>query len=120
MLLCVFFQLRRHAVKRRDAVDVGLTNEEYSLLCLAKPRGRFHEGIEHRLKLELRTADDLKYIGGRCLLLQGFTQFVEQTNILDSDHRLCRKVRDQLNLFLGERTHLLPINAECADELTLL
>ncbi len=52
----------------------------------------------------------LKYVGGGGLLLQQLLQvvgarlhLVEQTHVLDRDHRLVGEGGDQLDLLIGER-----------------
>ena len=64
---------------------------------------------------------------GRGLLLQRFgeivgalAQLVEQPRVLDGDHRLRGEVRHQLDLLVGERPHLLAIDADGADQLVVL
>ena len=64
---------------------------------------------------ELR--DDLQHLRGRRLLLQRFgeivgalAQLVEQPRVLDGDDGLGGKVRDQLDLLVGERPHLLTVD----------
>ena len=59
---------------------------------------------------------------GRGLLLQRFgeligalLQLVEQPRVLDRDHRLVGKGRDQVDLLLGERPHVLPLDDDHAD-----
>ena len=54
--------------------------------------GRFNECLQHCLQIERRAADDLEDVGGGGLLLQGFTQFAEQTRALDGDDGLCGEV----------------------------
>ena len=67
------------------------------------------ECIEHRLQIEGRAADDLEHVGGGGLLLQQtLAQLVEQPRVLDGDDGLGCEVRDQLDLLVGERTHLMP------------
>ena len=39
-------------------------------------------------------------------------QFVEQPHVLDRDHRLIGKIRDQLNLLAAERSDFLAVDAE--------
>ena len=76
--------------------------------------------MEHRLQLARRARNSLKHIGGRGLLLQRFAQLVEQAGILDRDHRLVSEVRHQLDLFVGERPHLLAVDGDRADQLVVL
>ena len=82
------------------------------LLGVAKPRRRLDDGVEHRLEIECRPADDLEHVSGRSLLLAAIRQFaralphlVEQPHVLDRDHRLVGEGCDQLDLLLGEWPH---------------
>ena len=43
------------------------------LVGITEPRGGFDKGLQHRLQIEGRPADDLEYISRGGLLLQGFT-----------------------------------------------
>jgi hypothetical protein len=43
---------------------------------MAQAGGRFDEGVEHRLKIEGRSADDFEDIRGRRLLLQRLAKFL--------------------------------------------
>ena len=74
---------------------------------------------------ELR--NDAEHLRGRGLLLQrlaqivgALAQLVEQPRVLDRDDGLLGKVLHQLDLLVGERAHLLPVNADRADQLVLL
>ena len=62
----------------------------------------------------------LQHLGCGGLLLQGFAQLVEQARVLNGDHCLGGKVLNQLNLFVGERSHLLPVDLDRTDQLVLL
>ena len=72
------------------------------------------------LQIEGRAADDLEHVGGGGLLLQRFAQFVEQPRVLDGDDGLRGEVLYQLDLLVGERTHLLAIDDDGADQLVVL
>ena len=48
--------------------------------------------VENRSQLAGRTADDLQHVSGGGLLLQGFTQLVEQPRVLDGDDGLSSEV----------------------------
>src|SRR5262245_5618380 len=117
MLSCKFLQLRRHAMKRRDAVNIAITKEDDRLLCLAKPPGRLDKRVEHWLKLELRATYDFKNIGGGRLLLEGFAQLIKQPCVLDGDDGLGGKVLNQLDLLVGEWQDLLAIYANRTNQL---
>src|SRR5262249_15330877 len=76
--------------------------------------------IENRFQLARRRTDDTQYLRCCCLAVQRFAQFVKQPCVLNSDYGLSGEVLKQLNLLIGEWTHLLPINAEGANELAFL
>src|SRR5262249_34958715 len=73
----------------------------------------------NRLQIEGRAADDLEHVGGGGLLLERFTEFAEQSCILDGDDGLCGEIFDQLDLLLGERPHFLPVDTDGADHLVV-
>ena len=62
------------------------------------PSGAFNNGIENRLHIRGRAADDAQHLGRCRLMLQGFPQFgialvdlFEQADIFDGDHGLGRQ-----------------------------
>ena len=83
-------------------------------LCASHSARRIlDQGVEHRLQVDGRAADDLKNLAGRRLLLQRFGDFgvarlklLEQPHVLDSDHGLVGEGPQQLDLLLRERAHL--------------
>ena len=50
-------------------------------------------------------------------LVSALAQLVEQAGVLDGDDGLGGEVRDQLDLLVGERPHLLAIDGDRADQL---
>src|SRR5262249_48983366 len=91
----------------------------------AKPRPAnsgciLQHGIEDRLKLAWRRADDLQHLGCGSLLLKRFTQFIEQARVLDGDDSLRREIFYQFNLFLCEWKHLLTVDGDRADKFAYL
>src|SRR6266404_792974 len=64
-----------------------LTNNG-SHIRIAKSRCGLGERVKHRLQIKGRSTDDLKYIGGRRLLLQRLVQLIEQPRVLDGDNGL--------------------------------
>src|SRR5262249_32797 len=48
--------------------EIAIALEQPGMVCFAKVRGGFHEGIEHGLQVEGRTADYLEHVGGGGLL----------------------------------------------------
>src|SRR6516225_7587065 len=85
----------------RKAVSLGAVEGTVSLtgngslIGIAKSGGRFDERLQHCPQIKGRTTDDLEHIGGGGLLLERFTQFIEQTNVFDSDYSLISKSFDE-------------------------
>ena len=55
---------------------LAIAPEDQCVIRLAQTRRRLDEGVEHRLQIEGRAADDLEHVGGGGLLLQRFAQIV--------------------------------------------
>ena len=75
-------------------------------------RGR-GEGVEHRLQIERRAADDLEHVGGRGLLGERLLDLpgarlhlVEQANVLDRNHGLVGESSHHLHLARREGERL--------------
>jgi hypothetical protein len=45
---------------------------QHDVIDAANPRGAFDNGVEHRLHVCGRAADDAQHLGGCCLMLQRF------------------------------------------------
>src|SRR5262249_33680554 len=114
------YELARIAVARNLSVDVAGLSIDRRHIGVAKPGSRFYKGVEHGLQIEGRAADYFKHVGGGGLLLQRFAQLVEQPRVLDGDDCLGRKILYQRDLFVSERTELLAIEHDCADQLVVL
>src|SRR5215475_15712187 len=56
------------------AVYLALSAHDVSRICAAQPRSRFAQGIEHRLQIEGRAADDLQYVAGSSLVFERLLQ----------------------------------------------
>jgi hypothetical protein len=98
------------AVAEKQGAEPGLADAHRVL----------QHGLEHRLELAGRAADDLQHLGGRGLLLQRFAQLAQQLRIFDGDHSLGGEVLHQLNLFVGEGADLLAIEHDGANQLLVL
>src|SRR5262245_41653632 len=94
-----------------------LRAKDDSHLRCTQPYVRLDKCIQHGLQIESRATDDLKHIGGGGLLLQAFTQLIEQSGILDGDDGLIGEALDQIDLPVGERPDLLAKEVEGADQL---
>src|SRR5215472_7021387 len=75
--------------------SVTLTESQLHVIDPANLRGALDDGIEDRLHVRGRTADNAEHLGCRRLMLQGLAQFrvallkfLEQPDILNRDHRL--------------------------------
>ena len=88
--------------------------------CFAEVRRIGKKSAEHGRELAGRTGDHLKDFRCGRLLLERFAQLAEQPRVLDGDHRLRGEVLDQLDLLVGERPNLLPVNDDAADQLVIL
>ncbi len=56
--------------------------------CVAEAGGVFRNRVQHRLDVSWRARDDAENCTGRGLLLQRLLEFIEQSDILNRDHRL--------------------------------
>src|SRR5262249_44732644 len=88
------------------AADIAVVTENHASLGATEPDGRTQESIEDHLQIERRAADDLEHVGGSGLLLERFTQFVEQASILDGDDGLRSEGLHERHLLIGEGFNL--------------
>ena len=51
-----------------------------------------------------------------CQIVRALAQLLKQARVLDGNHSLCRKIRDQLDLPLGKWPHQLPKDRNNADQ----
>ena len=117
---CIRYTRANSRMSATSQERVALLASDRCHVGFAQPRRRFDQRVEHGLQIERRAADDLEHVGGGGLLLQRFAQFVEQPRVLDGDDGLRGEVRDQLDLLVGERAHLLAVNDDGADQLVVL
>src|SRR5262249_60291087 len=114
-------------VHRYGAERIVLVQKHVAEICAADAHGILEHGLKYRLEIAGRAADDLEQIGRSLLLLQrlgevrcALAQLVEEARVLDGDHSLSGKIRQHLNLFVGEGTNLLTVDANDADEFVVL
>src|SRR5215470_898036 len=81
--------------------------------------GALDDGVEDRLHVRRRAADDAEHLGRCRLMLQGLTQFrvalldlLEQSHVLDGDDGLVGKGFEKGDLLFGERTDLQTSNED--------
>src|SRR5262249_2121920 len=84
------------------------------------------DGVQDRLHVRRRAANDAEHLGGCGLRLQGFAQFCvafldffEQPHVLDSDHRLVGEGLKENDLLVSEGSYLRSADHNRADSKTL-
>ena len=89
---------------------------------LAETRRRLDDGVEHRLQLAGRAADDVEHVAGRGLVLERLRQLararlhlLEQPRVLDGDHGLVGEGLKQGDLSLSEELSLGAAKIDRAD-----
>ena len=105
---------------------VPLAESQHYVIDPTNPRGALDDGVEHRLHVRRRAADDAEHLGGRRLMLQRLAQFrvalvefLEQPHVLDRDHRLVGEGFEKRDLFVCEGTDLGAANCDCSDRQSL-
>ena len=78
--------------------DVPLPKPQHHIIDPTNLRRALDDGVEHRLHVRRRAADDAEHLGRRRLMLQRLAQFrvalaefFEQSHVFDGDHRLIGK-----------------------------
>jgi hypothetical protein len=92
---------------------VPLVKSQQHVINPTNPGRALDDGVEDRLHVGGRAADDAEHLGRCRLILQGLPQFrvacfefLEQPDVLDGDDRLRSKGLKQFDLPVGERSHL--------------
>jgi len=100
---------------RHIAIDLALAYCDRCGIGAAEPGGRFNHGVQHRLHIRGRAADDLQDVAGRGLVFERFfevaragLQFAEQPRVFDRDDRLVSERAHQFDLPLGVWLHSIP------------
>ena len=102
--------------------SVALAEPQHHVINPTNPRGALDDGVEHRLHVRRRAADDAEHLGRCRLMLQASRNsalrswsLLEQSHVLDGDYRLIGEGFKQLDLLLGEWTDLCSANYDRAD-----
>src|SRR5262245_33985757 len=105
--------------------NVLLPESQKHVINPTNPRGALDDGIQNRLHVSGRAADDAKHLGCCRLMLQGFAQFgvtlldlFEQPDVFYGDHRLVSEGFEELDLLIRERPDLHPAKRNHADRNT--
>src|SRR5262245_32542598 len=111
---------------RDEAQTIAKYLKDCRVIRIAQSRCGLHQRIEYFLHVERRPADDLQNVGGGSLLFQGFRQLalarllsLEQSRVLNGDHRLVGEGLDQRDLLVIERRDPGPRQCDDADGLAL-
>src|SRR5262249_62203963 len=90
VLLAIFLELARGSAAAGKAINFAFAQVNVGVIGIAQARGRREQSVQKWPKIESRAADDLEHVGGGGLLLQGFAQFIQQSNVLNRDvRRVC-------------------------------
>ena len=102
--------------------NVSLAKSQHHVINPTNPRRALDDGVEHRLHVRRRAADDAEHLGRCGLMLQGFAQFcvalaefLEQPHVLDRDDGLISEGLEKLDLLFGERPHFRAPNPDRPD-----
>ena len=104
---------------------VPLVESEDHVINATNPSGALDDGIQDRLHVRGRAADDAEHLGRRRLVLQRLAQFCvalldlfKQADVFDRDDRLIGEGFEQSDLFVGERSNLCTPQSNDSDSNT--
>src|SRR5215472_8189614 len=90
--------------------SVSFPKSQYHVINSTNPRSARNDGIEDRLHIRRRAANDAEHLGRCRLMLQrlaqfciAFLKFLKQSHVLDGDHSLISEGFEQLYLLICER-----------------
>ena len=102
--------------------SVPFAKSQKHVINPTNPRGALDDGVEDRLHVRRRAADDAEHLGRCRLMLQGLAQlcvallqFLEQANVLNGDYCLGGKRLDEFNLPLRKGFHNIPPDCNGSD-----
>ena len=105
--------------------SVSLAESQQHVIDPTNPRGALDNGVEYRLHVRGRAADDAEHLGGRRLMLQRLAQFrvallefLEQAHVLDGDHGLIGEGFQELICFSVKGSELMRSNKNCSNRNT--
>ena len=106
--------------------DVSLAESQHHIINPTNPRSTLDDGVEDRLHVRRRAADDAEHLGRCRLMLQGLAQFsvalaefLEQAHVLNGDHRLVGEGFEKRDLLIGKWSNLLSTNYNYPDRNSL-
>src|ERR1700746_221345 len=72
--------------------------------------------LENRLHVARRRIDDPQHLGSGGLLFERLLCLCDKPGVVHRDDRLRRETLEQRYLFVGERSYLLTVNSERAEQ----
>src|SRR4030095_5567453 len=105
----------RKVVCRDEVEQLTIETGEGAEDSIAQPRSAFDDGIEDRLDVGLRLADDTQDLARGRLLPQRLLRLVEQAHVLDGNDRLVGEGLEQSNLTVREETRFGATNHNRTD-----
>src|SRR5262249_46424358 len=100
--------------------NITLNNSNRGVVCVAHSSGALSDSVQYWLNIRGRASDDSQNFTRRSLLFQRLLQLLEQSNILDGDHRLISESFEKLDLRRGKGTHLGATPGQCSNMFSLL
>ena len=100
---------------RRQERLIPIEQANRGVIGAAHPSRAPGDRIKNRLNVRRRAGDHTQDFTRRCLLLQRFFEFVEQSDILDRDDSLVGKRFEQLDLRRGKGAHLFAACTQCSN-----
>ena len=102
--------------------SVPLAESQHHVIDPTNPRGALDDGVEDRLHVRRRAADDAEHLGRCRLMLQGLAQFcvallssLNKPHVLDGDHGLVGEGFEKRDLLVGKRTNFRSANTNRSD-----
>ena len=106
--------------------NISLDESQHHVVNPTNTGGALDDGVEDRLHIRGRAADDAKHLGRCRLMLQRLPQFCvallnlfEQPHVLNSDDGLIGESFEQRDLFIRERSNFTSPQAHHANRRTL-
>src|SRR5262245_30270190 len=106
--------------------NVPLMESQYRVINPTNPSGALDDGVENRLHIRRRAANDTEHLGCCSLMFQGLSQFcvalldlLEQPHVLDGDHCLIGEGLEKSDLLITESPDLRSANDNSPDRVTL-
>ena len=102
--------------------NVTLAESQHHVIDPTNPRGALDDGVEDRLHVRGRAADDAEHLGRCRLMLQSLAQFcvalldfLEQPHVLDGDDGLISEGLEKSDLLFREWSDLRAANQNRSD-----